>query len=316
MGRPWFADFLIPLQQMQRNVAQFRRDNSPVLSDDLTEGPVQSAPKFSPDPSFRGTAFLTTFYPNAQTVDQASLVRLDSGDEAQISITLPLTKAVSVKGTIDVPGEISDGRAILNKKVYDHYVSFLEGWVSKDRTFQFQNVPPGSYEIVATSQAGTGASSWDIREPVEVGASDLEVTLRPQQMSSLSGRVLFEGEPPTAGADLFVSLRNEKGSLVRAQVNSEGRFSLSRLRAGQYEVTAGNADYVAAYLTGPAGERLPLTFAISPRGDDSPRFDADTGCVGDRGNRGGCRIAANWSICTLDSEKLVAAMGLSCRSDR
>ena len=38
---------------------------------------------------------------------------------------------------------------------------------------------------------------------------------------------------------------------------------MNRLPAGSYEVTAGSADYVAAYFTGPAGERLPLTVEIT-----------------------------------------------------
>jgi hypothetical protein len=90
----------------------------------------------------------------------------------------------------------------------------------------------------------------------------LEVTLRPQPMGSLSGRVLFEGEHPVSATSLFVSLRNEKGNLFRNQVDSEGNFSLSRLAAGRYEVPAGSADYIAAFFAGPAGERLPLTLEI------------------------------------------------------
>jgi hypothetical protein len=80
----------------------------------------------------------------------------------------------------------------------------------------------------------------------------------------MSGRVLFEGERPATQSDLFVTLRHEKGGYVRAEVDPQGRFSLSRLLAGQYEVTAGNAEYVAEYLTGPGDERFPLTFTVSP----------------------------------------------------
>jgi lipocalin len=251
MGSPWFADSVIRLQENQR------------LAEEHQEQTTQPAPKFSPDPGLRGTAFPTTFYPNAQSVEQASLVRLDAGGEAQVSITLSPARAVSVTGTISVPGGTSAGRAILFKKVHDTYVSFLDGWISNGGTFRFDNVPPGSYEIVATSQADTGASSWHVRDEVEVGVVDTEVTLTSQPMGSLSGRVFFEGERPAPTADLFVSLRNEEGSLDRAEVSPDGSFSLRRLPAGRYEVTAGNTDYIAAYLTGPDGERLPLTLTIS-----------------------------------------------------
>ena len=68
------------------------------------------------NPSFRGSAFLTTFYPDAQTVEEAWPVRVGIGGDAQVSITLRLARAVSVKATIHVPGEMMVGRAALNKR--------------------------------------------------------------------------------------------------------------------------------------------------------------------------------------------------------
>jgi len=263
MGRPWFADQLIQLQEIQRIEGGLPGAVRTEPGGERREGTNQSAPKFSPDPGFHGTAFPTRCYPNAQSVEQASLIRLDAGGEAQASIILSPTRAVSVKGTVSVPDETSVGHAVLYKKVHDGYVSFLDGWIFQGGKFQFDNVPPGSYEIMATSQADTGASSWHVRDRVEVGVSDVEVTLTPQPLGSLSGRVLFEGEHPAPTADLFVSLRDEEGSLVRTEVSPDGSFSLRRLPAGRYEVTAGNTDYIAAYLTGPDGKRLPLTLTIS-----------------------------------------------------
>jgi hypothetical protein len=262
MGRPWFADSLIQFQDLQESFRGAIVPEPGTVRSHPSVGqsvePNQAAPKYSPDPGLGGTAFLTTFYPHAQRVEEASLVRLDAGGETQVSITLPLTKGVALKGTISLPGEMSAGRANLYKKVSDQYMLFLQEWVSKDGALQFKNVPAGSYEISATSDSTSGATSWHIRQEVEVGAFDVEVTLRPRPMGSMSGRVLFEGERPASTATLFVSLVNEKGSLFRNQVDPEGNFSLSRLPAGRYEATAGSADYIAAYFAGPAGERMPL----------------------------------------------------------
>jgi hypothetical protein len=244
MGRPWFADSLTQLQHMP--------------ADNKT-----SLPQYSPDPGFRGTAFVTTFFPRAQTIEEAGLVRLDAGGEAQASITLPLTKAVTIKGSIASSGEMSAGRANLLKKVYDQYVSFLQEAVAKDGTFQLKNVPPGSYEIMATSDAASGASSWNVGQEVEVGTSDMEVTLRPRPMGAMIGHVIFDGERPAASVSLFVILHNDKGNAARLQVDSEGNFSLSRILPGRYEVTAGSSGYIASYFAGPSGERLPLTLEIA-----------------------------------------------------
>ncbi len=94
----------------------------------------------------------------------------------------------------------------------------------------------------------------------------MDVTLRPQSMGSVSGRVLFEDARPAAPGNLFVSARNESGNLARSEVNAEGMFSLSRLPAERYEVAVGSADYIASYFVGPAGEHLPLTIDIPSGG--------------------------------------------------
>lgn len=107
-------------------------------SDEQPAEPNEPLPAYSPDPGFRGAAFMTTFYPNAQTVEDASLVRTEAGSETQVSITLPLTTAVSVKGVISVPGEVGGGRIILSKKIHKTYMSFLEEWVRKDGGFSIQ----------------------------------------------------------------------------------------------------------------------------------------------------------------------------------
>ncbi|MGO9097347.1 MAG: carboxypeptidase regulatory-like domain-containing protein [Bryobacteraceae bacterium] len=263
MGRPWFADSLIQLREIQSIAAQSKAAVRPGGGRTEFEQLEEALQEFSPDPGFRGTAFLTTFYPNAQSIGQASLIRLGVGGEADASIVLPTANAVTVKGAINVPGEIGDGQVNLYSTFGDHRLLFMDAWVQPGKTFEFKNVPPGSYEIDASSQAGSGASSWSVREPLQVGAADMEITLRPQRMGSLAGRVFFEGEHPAPEDSLYVSLRNEKGVVSATEVSPGGTFSLPRLPPGRYEVIGGNADYIASYLKSPDGERLPLSVAIS-----------------------------------------------------
>jgi hypothetical protein len=266
MGRPWFADTLIQLEnRSERRVIRRSAGIRIGGPDPVEEQPQPEEPiPFSADPNFRGTAFQTTFYPNASTVEAASLVRVDAGGEAEISIVLALAKAVSVKGSISsAAGDLSGGRVFLMKKVYDRHISFLEEWVGKEGNFEFRNVPAGSYEIVASSQANSGATSWNMHQEVEVGTSDIEVRLRPEAMGTFSGRVVFDGEPPLSPGNIFVTLHDEKGGQRGTQVGDDGQFSVERLRAGRYEVTVGSADYIAAYLEGAEREHLPLTIDIA-----------------------------------------------------
>ena len=154
------------------------------------------------------------------------------------------------------------GRLQLFQKLNDQYVLFLDNQLGPDATFQLKNIPSGSYTIVVTS--GSGASCWIVRQDLAIGSSDIELTLRPQALGALSGRVLFNGKRPASTANLFVTLRDEQGNLVLIQVDPQVSFSLSRILPGHYEVAAISSDYVAAYLAGSNGEHLPLTFEITP----------------------------------------------------
>lgn len=261
MGRPWFADSLLQMQRIQEAAHAAPAVAIPGQDSQDAE-PVPPPPPFSPDPNFRGTALATTFFPRAQSIEEASLVHLDAGGEAQASITLPLTKAVNVKGVVDFSGPVAGGRVNLLKQAYDQYILFLEGTVSKEGKFEFKNVPTGSYEIAAASNVSAGPSSWQTRQQVEVGSSDTEVVLKPASMGALSGKVVFEGEHPPAGSNFFVGLRNEEGHGVLIPVDPEGNFSFSRLLPGHYELAA-LSGYLATYLVGPDGERLPLTLDIT-----------------------------------------------------
>ncbi len=264
MGRPWFADALLNPARIASLVAKGRRAGSPEAAESSAEEPEQDRREYSPDPNVRGTAFLTTFYPRAQTAEEATPIRLEAGGTAQAPVILPLAPAFAIKVTATPSGQFGDGRAGLYKVVSNQRISFLEETVGSDGKFEFDNVPAGSYEISAASPAGSTGSGWHVRQPVEVGAADIEINLRPQPMGGLSGHVRFEGERPEPGTSLLVGLRNEKGAIHSSEVSADGEFSFNNLPAGRYEVTAGNLGFVAAYLVDATGHRLTLELNIAP----------------------------------------------------
>jgi len=271
MGRPWFADSVIQLEGFeQRRWVRHRTVRAQTSGQtEAAEPPPDSEPEpapisFSPDPNLRGTAFQTTCYPSARTVDQAATVRVEPGGETEVAIALPFAKAVSVKGSISGATDVSSGVVSLSKKIQDHHMLFLREWPNQDGAFEFHNVPAGSYEIVASSQANEGAASWSMRQEVEVGAADVEVQLRPSPIGSFSGRMIVDGEAPDASDARFVTLHDEKGTAISGEVDADHQFSLKRLPAGRYEVTSISRDYLPVYLEGPSGAQLPLTFDLAP----------------------------------------------------
>jgi len=235
---------VIQLQRIQDQVV--RRPPSPDDDDEPQAGTPPRPPQFSPDPNFRGTGFLTTFYPRAQTVEEASFIQLETGGEAQASITLSFSKAVTIKGSIASSATMSAGSAHLYKKYRSQYISFLESPVSAEGKFEMGNIPAGSYELYAYSAASSGPSSWNVRQIIEVGSSDLDLTFHAEYLGGITGRIIFEGDRPRTGATPLVLLRNQEDTTLRIQPDADGTFSWNNFPMGRYEVSVSSADYAAA----------------------------------------------------------------------
>jgi hypothetical protein len=254
MGRPWFATSTLALNWRNSAVSLQARGTPE------SQPSRAPAPPYLPDPLTRGTAFVPTFYPGVTSADRATAIRLDVGAEVPVTITLPLTTAVSVKGTAGAPG---DGTVYLNKRFASGTVSYTDGTIAPDGRFSLTNVPPGSYEIKASSRVNSGEASWNSRDEIEVGATDLEVTLRPDPFASISGKLRFAGEPPTAKSQPLVGVREETSGAQHMVVPADG-YSIERLPAGRYSTVASMPGYLLAYLISPSGERLPREFSIAP----------------------------------------------------
>jgi hypothetical protein len=203
MGRPWFADAVFAQERVQAMVDQIRKEIS--AKADMAPGSLPEA-GFSPDRNVEGMAFVTTFYPAAQTLSGASLVHVEAGDEPQLTIMLQPAKAVTLKVKLSLPVGARNVLVKLVKEVGGEDMLVATGYqASKEGVFEFYNIPQGSYELVASSHAGPGATSWIFRKDIEIGVSDEEVSANPPPESSVAGHLLFQGDRPRSltGAQLF-----------------------------------------------------------------------------------------------------------------
>jgi len=183
----------------------------------------QPAQAFSPDPGLRGTAFPTTFYPSAQSIGQASAIRLGAGGEVDVSIVLPATNAVTVKGTMNVPGEIGDGQVNLYSTFGEHRLLFMDAWVQPGKTFEFKNVPPARTRSMPAPRRFRRLQLERSRAAASRGGGHGDHA--ETSTNGLAGRpYLLRGRASRARDSLYVSLHNEKGVVSGTEVSPKERF--------------------------------------------------------------------------------------------
>jgi len=102
------------------------------------------------------------------------------------------------EGYHECPGEIGDGQVNLYSTFGEHRLLFMDAWVQPGKTFELRTCRglvrdrcqlPGGFRRLQLERSRAAASR----------AADMEITLRPQQMGSLAGRIFFEGEHPAPG---------------------------------------------------------------------------------------------------------------------
>ena len=121
-------------------------------------------------------------------------------------------------------------------------------------SFEFRDMAPGSYEIVATANAASGRLAASAS--VEIGGRDIdEVTLVLQPQLSINGKISVENmQADSANMNLAgtrVELRREPFTsellILLPNVAADGTFTLAGVTPGDYRLrvsTAGSKGYV------------------------------------------------------------------------
>jgi hypothetical protein len=220
---------------------------------------------------------VTTFYPRALGLSQASPVKLDYGQEvAAIDIVLERIKKVTVRGRVisGVSG-IAINANILLQQVDARGVASLAvpqaARFDQEKRFEIRDIVPGSYLLWA--DASDGGKALTGRVPITVGRFDIgdaDVTVEGERAGfavvRTDGAVKL-GETPA----LRLEPRNERARIVNAASDDAGfRFTLA---GGEtYDLFVDNLPndfYVSALLVNGA-DRLPFGIDGSAASVDKP----------------------------------------------
>jgi protocatechuate 3,4-dioxygenase beta subunit len=225
-----------------------------------------------PNPDKIHEAYLTTYYPNALNASEATLIPLGAGAEiANVEIRLRKATVFRVRGKIiDTAGAPVRNMALsLSSKSNAANSSYLGRslTISRDGTFEFSNVLPGSYFIEAShnvmfgggdqNESGTNKRLFG-RHAVTVSKEDVkDVVVSLNAGATITGVVAGENcstestanesaakpDSKTTPAIRLIAVDNSTLRPFSSNCNEEGKFELHDLAPERYRVNlSGTAD--------------------------------------------------------------------------
>lgn len=208
---------------------------------------ISARPNSAPflETSESAVGYAETFYPGSLNIAEATRIHLEVGQEAQsIFITLTPTRVATISGTATT----SDGKPVNSGMIWLHSTSNLTSSGTQRRSVRdgrwtFEGIRPGEYQLALqhipdlAQVARTGTTSnMKIAEvaqaPITVTGEDMSnIALVSAVGGRVTGRVRFEGGPPTSRATIravgFLPGATALGD--RATPAADGSFSLTGL---------------------------------------------------------------------------------------
>jgi hypothetical protein len=147
--------------------------------------------------------YSTTYYPNASVPSEAQMVRVEVGQTISgIEIMLSPTRTARITGTtVDSRGEPLRSGFVMAMRTGETLMVMRSqsGQIKPDGTFTIAGVTPGTYTVRATAPPAAGATAPEtLVATVTVSGADVDdVVLMPLQPATVTGRIVFDGPPPT-----------------------------------------------------------------------------------------------------------------------
>jgi len=215
--------------------------------------------------------FLPVYYPGTPVPAEGTVVKVAGGDEhPNVDIQLRMVQASAIQGTVtNIPGA---GLAVQLALVNDDpmFSNQMSTRVDDGGNFTFRNVAPGKYTVVAQVVASPnytvvngvstqptpptaltdGQKLWGRTVVTVEGQPSVDASIALRRGRTISGQVIFDMQrpPDVTRSKWMVTLQQAPGVQMpmygpapQAEVGPDGRFTLTAVPAGLYQLRAGGS---------------------------------------------------------------------------
>ncbi len=232
--------------------------------------------------------YVTTWFPRTTDSAAAGLIDVTPGIQLRnIDVTLARMHTVTIRGRV-----VNEARAVAGTNLNAMLTprnGIASGAtrgapVTPQGIFEFRNVAPGSYSVVAA--AHSPGKSYAARTTIQVGSSNIEgLVLTIGGGVGVTGKVRVEGETTESLAKVQVMLQPAEagtvmfGPLPNQAVKPDGSFQMDDVSPDRYNLTvsglpegfyvarvrSANVDVLAEGLDVSGGSPAPLEVVLSPK---------------------------------------------------
>jgi 5-hydroxyisourate hydrolase-like protein (transthyretin family)/uncharacterized protein (DUF2141 family) len=190
---------------------------------------------------------IPVYYPGTTEASSASPIELTPGIAfSGVDLTLSESRPMTVRGRVvnGLTGEPAPGAGVtlLPRRGNAAIGSLKRATVSSSGIFEFRDMAPGSYELVASGTTDDGRLAAS--QSIEIVRADIEsVTLILQPQLSINGRISVENMQ-TGSLNLSnvrLQLRREpfipELLIIQPAIAADGTFTLTGVTPGEYRLT-------------------------------------------------------------------------------